>query len=135
VLNLLDVEIDFVQIGDKAAAHDSDFDGCTDNQELGADQTVGGRRDPFNAYDFFDPKPPGGDGTIDLLNDIFGVAFKFGTAAPGPPNPGQADYDAAFDRGGGVPGSGTTWNIQGPDGTIDLLNDIFGVAFQFGHAC
>jgi hypothetical protein len=27
------------------------------------------------------------------------------------------------------------WDMRAPDGTIDLFNDIFGVAMQFGHNC
>jgi len=28
-----------------------------------------------------------------------------------------------------------SWDMGPPDGTIDLLVDIFGVAYQFGHSC
>jgi len=57
-----------------------------------------------------------GDGTVDLLNDIFGVAFKFGTSS------GSSEYLLLYDAGLA-------------DGTIDLLNDIFGVALRFGEEC
>lgn len=64
----------------------------------------------------------GGDGTVDLFNDIFGVAFKFGTDADAV-GPGEPDgYHVLYDVGVA-------------DGTIDLLNDIFGVAFSFSEAC
>ena len=43
-------------------------------------------------------------------------------------------YDAQFDRG---PWTGSnSWNeTQGPDGVIDLPNDILGVIMQFNHRC
>jgi hypothetical protein len=55
------------------------------------------------------------DGTIDLFNDIFGVAFRFGmtTADPG--------WDPKYDLD--------------DSGNIDLFNDIFNTAFQFGGSC
>jgi hypothetical protein len=108
---------------------DSDEDGCTDWEELSETQGSGGLRDPSNRYDYYDVHPATGNGTIDLFNDIFGVAGKFGSSPAG-----GAPYDKYFDRGAFIPGS-NGWNIQGPDGTIDLFNDIFGVAFQFGHTC
>jgi hypothetical protein len=57
-----------------------------------------------------------GDGTVDLFNDIFGVAFKFGSV------PGDGTYHPLYDFGGA-------------DGVIDLFNDIFAVAFRFGDTC
>jgi hypothetical protein len=104
---------------------DTDGDGCSDLEELGDDATTGGGRRPNHPWDFYDVT---GDGTVDLFNDIFAVAFLFGTAPPGPP------YDASFDRS--APKSGMDpWDMEGPDGVIDLFNDIFGVAFQFGNTC
>jgi hypothetical protein len=102
-------------------SRDTDGDGCSDVEELGDDEMLGGLRDPYNRGDWFDPD---GNGTVDLFNDIFGVSVLFG--APSPP--------ATHDRGPAIAGS-NTWNITPGDGTIDLFNDIFGVAFQFGHAC
>jgi len=127
---------------------DNDVDGCTNQEELGANADLGGRRDPDVFWDFFDVwTHPGGNQnlwgksqSIDLLGDIFGVAMRFG--AMGDPMAGDPlvppddanGYHAAFDRTG--PASGTDlWDLGPPDGTIDLLNDIFGVANQFGHDC
>lgn len=125
VLNLLDVEIDMVEIGNKASAHDSDSDGCSDSEELGTNEAFGGKRDPFNEGDWFDPD---GNGVIDLFEDIFGVAGKFGLTSSDP------GYSRNYDRAAGVPGS-NVWNITPPNGVIDLFDDIFGVAFMFGHDC
>ncbi|KKK93339.1 hypothetical protein LCGC14_2693860 [marine sediment metagenome] len=119
-------------------AIDSDGDGCTDDQESGLDETLGGRRDPNNFWDFYDV--PLRDKKIDLMNDIFGVAFRFGATGDPEGNPlalpipASPAYHTAFDRGGVVQG-GDPWDLLPADGTIDLMNDIFGVAFQFGHRC
>ncbi|KKK52291.1 hypothetical protein LCGC14_3106390, partial [marine sediment metagenome] len=92
---------------------------------------------------------------VDLMNDIFGVAFKFGSKDTVPPSPGTnadpnrntdqfavnaanlvptPDYHTGYDVGGSY-GNGNAWNQKPADGTIDLMNDIFGVAFQFSHDC
>jgi len=55
------------------------------------------------------------NGTIDLFNDIFGVAFHFGL------NAGDPGWDSIFDLD--------------DNGSIDLFNDIFNAAFQFGGSC
>jgi len=108
---------------------DTDGDGCSDGEELGAMEMFGGRRDPMNPYDFYDID---GNGLIDLFIDIFGVAGLFGADADALP-PGEPDgYLASHDRGAPY---ANNWNLTGPDGLIDLFNDIFGVAFQFGHDC
>ena len=110
---------------------DSDFDGCSDVEEAGKDEEFGGRRDAANPYDFYDTN---GDRTIDLFYDIFAVAYLFGSDADFDP-PGEPDgYDALMDRSQPLPGD-DVWDMQAPDGTIDLFIDIFGVAFQFGHDC
>jgi len=127
---------------------DNDGDGCTDAQERGPNQEVGGRRSDANFWDFFDT--PDGRGTrnktIDLLGDTFRVAGRFGAndaigSAPINRNtdplsvsPGVPAYHPAFDRS--PPAVGTDpWDMGPPDGIVDLLVDIFGVADQFGHDC
>ena len=116
----------------QAIALDHDMDGCTNAQEAGLDETLGGQRDPYSAWDFYDvagsPLVNGGapDGIIDLPNDILGVIQHHPA--------GTLGYDAQFDRG---PWTGpNSWNqTQGPDGVIDLPNDILGVILQFQHDC
>jgi hypothetical protein len=55
------------------------------------------------------------NGTIDLFNDIFGVAGRFGMQA------GHPSWDSKYDLD--------------DNGGIDLFNDIFNSAFQFGGTC
>ena len=114
---------------------------------VGSEMT-GGRRDPKNPWDLFDVwTHPGGDpsagwernGTIDLFNDIFGVAMRFGAAGDPFANPlvppaDDTSYHPAFDRTPLDP-DGDPWHMGRGSGTIDLFEDIFGVAYQFGHSC
>ncbi|MEX2158095.1 MAG: hypothetical protein WEB04_01695 [Dehalococcoidia bacterium] len=55
------------------------------------------------------------NGTIDLFNDIFGVAARFGMSL------GDPGWDSIYDLD--------------DNGGIDLFNDIFNTAFQFGGSC
>jgi acyl-homoserine lactone acylase PvdQ len=109
-----------VQIG-----ADTDGDGCTDAQENGLDEALGGRRNYLNEWDFYDID---GNELIDLFNDIFAVAEGFGQV------PGDGGYSTALDRSAAPPGA-DVWDMGPPNGTIDLFVDIFGVAYQFGHRC
>lgn len=113
----------------------TDTDKCTDHQERGPDQGSCGRRDPQDKWDVYDPAEPDGipgwspgdgNGTVDLFNDIFGVAFRLGLTSA------DAGYDATWDRSPPNAAGADPWDAGPPDGIIDLFNDIFGVAFQFG---
>ena len=108
---------------------DTDGDGCSDQQEFGPDETLGGRRNFLNPWDFFDVEGPGGgppDGEIDLPNDILGIILHFAPL-------GLPPYDIAYDRG--HRDGNTLWSMTAPDGVIDLPIDILGVIYQFGHTC
>jgi hypothetical protein len=112
---------------------DEDGDGCSAAQELGPDEALGGRRNPGNAWDFFDIN---GDRVVNGMDEIFGVAFAFGATA------GDPSYSAALDRSAPKaapeepdPARREAWDMGPPDGVVDLFVDIFGVAFQFGHSC
>ncbi|MDZ4277987.1 MAG: flexitail domain-containing putative surface protein [Dehalococcoidia bacterium] len=111
---------------------DSDKDSCADGHEVGLHEQDGGRRDPLNHWDFYDTN---GDQTIDLFEDIFSVAGAFGPA-------GDPKYDSKLDRTAPPdpskepdPNKREPWDLGPPDSGIDLFNDVFGVAVQFGHAC
>ncbi|MDP3767648.1 MAG: flexitail domain-containing putative surface protein, partial [Dehalococcoidia bacterium] len=110
---------------DCTAGIDSDLDGCTDAQEAGLDEELGGLRNPKNPWDYYDVD---GNRDIDLFLDFYGVAGAYGEG-PGGPN-----YTAAKDRSA-PPFGGDPWDTGPPDGNIDLFVDIFGVAAQFGHNC
>ena len=113
---------------------DSDGDGCTDTQEVGPDELLGGRRDPYNFWDFYDPSR---DRTVNLA-DFFAVLQRF--ASSGDPNidplsdpPPPPAYHPRFDRAGAAPGA-NIWELQPADGAISVL-DFFAMLGQFGHSC
>ena len=120
---------------------DKDGDGCTDAQELGMDENLGGQRDPNHFWDFFDPNR---DGSVTLL-DFLAVLRHFGAVSVPPPTKAEAlaeallpeppigDYWALADRGGQAPG-GDPWDELPPNGSIGLL-DFLSVLRQFGHTC
>ncbi|MDP3768022.1 MAG: flexitail domain-containing putative surface protein, partial [Dehalococcoidia bacterium] len=113
---------------------DSDGDGCTDGAEqqtaLGSEQ-AGGLRSPKNFWDLYDTD---GNKVVDLFFDIYAVAGAFGDDADNLP-PGEPDgYNPILDRSA-PPMGGDPWDMQAPDGLIDLFIDFFGVANQFGHDC
>ena len=109
-------------------------------------------RDPLDFWDFFDvwTHPSGAPGTwqrdhvINMAGDVLAVTRRLG---PGPiPPPKQqaiaqaltppisdAGYHIAFDRGAQT--GPNAWNRAGPDGSINVPDDILGVASQFGHSC
>ena len=109
---------------------DTDGDGCSDVQENGLDEKLGGLRDYKSPWDFYDVLGGGGgppDQIIDLTNDILGVIQHYAPLGTEP------EYDVNFDRG---PSTGPNpWNMTAPDGVIDLTNDILGVILQFQHSC
>jgi hypothetical protein len=118
---------------------DDDNDGCTDARELGADETLGGRRDPHNPWDFFD--------TPDVLSidrdhaiavaDILHVVQHFGTS--GYPAidlfspPPASGYHTAYDREVPLPGA-DLWDLRPANGSV-TVQDVFLIVLQFGHSC
>ena len=130
---------------------DTDLDGCSDEAENGADPQFGGLRNYTYFWDFFDVwTHPLGDpigwerNRVINIPDILGVAVRFGPG-PGPVPKAQAlaaaltppvtanGYHPAFDRGGII--GPNNWDRAPADGSINILDDILGVAFQFGHDC
>ena len=112
---------------------DTDGDGCTDVREqqtaIGS-QTSGGRRDPQNPWDYFNPTH---DGKI-RVDDILKVVQQFGKddtdGNPGLP-PYTAGYNPDTDRTYIGP---NLWNLGPPNG-LQRVNDILAEVYQFGHDC
>jgi hypothetical protein len=113
---------------------DSDGDGCHDAWETGPDPTLGGRRNPLDFWDVFDPNASGATD----VDDVFSVGRRFGTTGSATSiadarKPGLAfGYHAASDRGG-VVGS-EPWNLAPANGSISL-DEVFWVVRQYGHSC
>jgi len=122
------------------AAPDGDHDGCSDQEEKGADPMLGGKRDLSNFWDFFDT-PTGVARTRDksvAVGDIVAVVSRFGSSgsargdplsAPPPPPAYHTGYDRTDD-----PASLDGWRLRGPDGVIAIL-DVVVLVQQFGHTC
>ena len=135
---------------------DSDQDGCSDVAENGSDPLLGGQRNYLYFWDFYDvwTRPqgdPNGWERNRVLNvfDILATARRFGPG-DGPPPGNQAaladalaqalvpptddtSYHPAYDRGPIIGANG--WNRGGPDAGINVVDDILGIARQFGHNC
>ena len=123
---------------------DDDNDGCTDvteQQTAAGSETSGGRRNPHNFWDFFDPTRDGAVAFGDLLlfvqhfgtNDEGGTALINRTSDPlATPDEGPGSYHPLFDRGAVV--GNNPWNAGPPDGAIGFT-DFLTLVSQFGHSC
>ena len=74
---------------------DTDGDGCTDQQELRPNPSLGGQRDPNSFWDFFDV-PVGGSPRDQAVNefDIGAVVLRFGRFVEPPPTKAEAFVEA-----------------------------------------
>ena len=134
--------------GDNPSAENRDFDrdGCQDEAELGSVAADGGLRNPKYYWDFYDTPDASNvrDKLITIL-DLNRVAARFGANDNGgadpinrfsdpltAPPPAPA-YHPAFDRGSVI--GPNPWDKAPADGIINLIDDILGVAAQFGHTC
>jgi hypothetical protein len=117
--------------------NDTDADGCRDPSEISTDEKHGGKRDPLNQYDFFDVfgqgQSPVKDKKIDVPNDILPVilAYNHGPLDGAP----SGLYSTAKDRGPAVMGASYAWQRTGPDGHVDVPNDILPIILQYNHSC
>ena len=129
---------------------DIDRDGCTDVMENGPDEHLGGRRDTLYFWDFYDVwTRPSGDPAgwernkaVNIV-DVLMVTRRFGPgtvltkdaalAAALTPPIDETGYHPAYDRGPMI--GPNAWDAGPPDGTINITDDILGVAGQFGHIC
>ena len=129
---------------------DTDLDGCEDLVENGPDEAFGGQRNYLYYWDFYDVwTHPSGDplgwerNKVINLFDIIAVGMRFG---PGPdlskvdaflfalvPPADGTSYHAAYDRGPII--GANPWDRGPPDASINIVDDILGVAAQFGHNC
>ena len=129
---------------------DTDVDGCSDQAENGLDPQFGGLRNYKYFWDFYDVwTHPSGQPTLwernAVLNlfDIFAVALRFGSGPTLSKQDALAEalsqpsddtsYHAGYDRGPLV--GPNPWERGPPDGSINIVDDILGVAAQFGHDC
>lgn len=144
---------------------DSDGDGCADVEEAGDDPTLGGDRNPFDPYDFYDvpvparedPTPNGAKNQGITMGDVLAVLFYTGTyrtdVCGDNLNGNGVDYDCdkGVDTDGdtaadippdGVPdGQGydrsPAWpsSFSGPPDNAISMGDVLAVLLQTGHSC
>jgi hypothetical protein len=114
-------------------------DGCSTWEELGPSALLGGLRDPFNFWDFYDVPvgtPPVRDKMVNII-DIGAINLRFGavgdpTIDPLSPPPPAPAYHTAFDRNSPI--GPDNWNLGAADGAINII-DIGAAIVQFGHTC
>ncbi len=120
-----DAELFAVRQALPTANRDTDQDGCPDRNELSDDAVIGGLRDPYNPWDYFNPL----NNDINRTGDITAVVLRYGH------DDGTGDplYGQKYDRGGQIPG-GNKWNLRPPDGQI-RTGDITSAVNSYGHDC
>ncbi len=122
---------DSLVINCRQLAGDKDGDGCPTIKELGDNEILGGRRDPNNPWDYFNPT---GD-RQNRLDDVVAVVQQYfdddtlGTPGQPPYSPG---YNPDTDRTA-IPG-GNPWNLGPPNG-VQRVDDILAQVKQYFHDC
>lgn len=108
-------------LGADPQVEDSDGDGCVDGREFGPRAEEGGRRDPTNPWDYFNPTSDGQNRIDDLLAVVRHYFLE----------EGDPEYDVRYDRSYVGPNA---WNLGPPDGRI-LVHDIIYAMSSFYHDC
>jgi subtilisin family serine protease len=111
---------------------DYDGDGCPNGKEFGQDERLGGRRNPLNQWDYFNPTHDGKN----RVDDILAVVHQYNKnrylpSPPNPPNTPNPDYTTATDRSFVGP---NLWNLGPPDG-MQGVDDILYAVAQYRHDC
>jgi hypothetical protein len=114
---------DFLQItcAGKSPTGDTDGDGCSDLQENGPDETLGGRRNFLNKWDYFNPSG-------DKRNRVDDIVLVLNLYFHDPPDP---LYDFKVDRTLMGP---NLWNLWAPNGVV-RIDDIVNIINQYFHDC
>jgi hypothetical protein len=100
---------------------DTDADGCTDGQEASSNELTGGRRDPINEWDYFNPSHDG----LNRIDDVLLVVQQYFIDEDDPA------YTAATDRTLVGPNA---WNLGPPNGQ-QRVDDIVNIVKQYFHDC
>jgi lysophospholipase L1-like esterase len=108
-------------LGADPHVEDSDGDGCGDGGEFGPRAMEGGRRDPTNPWDYFNPTRDGQN----RIDDLLAVVRRYYHQE------GDLEYDVRYDRSYVGPNA---WNLGPPDGRI-LVHDIVHAMSSFYHDC
>jgi subtilisin family serine protease len=111
---------------------DYDGDGCPNGKEFGANEHAGGRRNPLNPWDYFNPTHDG----VNSVDDILAVVAQYNKnqylpSPPNPPNTPNPAYTQDTDRSYIGP---NLWNLGPPDGQ-QRVDDILMAVAQYNHNC
>jgi hypothetical protein len=113
-----------VRAVEQGPSMDTDRDGCPDRSELSNNQLTGGRRDPLNRYDYFNPSKDG----LNRIDDVVLVVHQYFIDDP----LGSPDLNSQTDRTA-IPGS-NSWNLGPPNG-LQRIDDILNIVKQYFHDC
>jgi hypothetical protein len=120
----------YIDIGGNGAYDPSDFDsdrdGCTNQQELGPNELLGGRRSPSNPSDFFDPDKTPASLRRHRIGDVLAVIGKYFVDVSDPPS-----YSTQYDRTYLGP---NVWNLGLPNGQI-RIDDVLAAVGSYFHDC
>jgi hypothetical protein len=114
----------------EAVLIDRDADGCSDANELGPDEALGGLRDPKSPWDYFNPSHDGENRVDDVLT-VIGQYYQDAFLDPpinSDPNPA---YRLDTDRSSLGP---NPWNLGPPNGQ-QRIDDILAIIYQYHHDC
>jgi alpha-tubulin suppressor-like RCC1 family protein/dipeptidyl aminopeptidase/acylaminoacyl peptidase len=116
------------------SAQDADYDddGCPDSDEVGLNQAAGGRRNPQNGYDYFNPTDDGENRIDDVLAVLNQYYDDDTDGNPGLP-PYTPGYDPDTDRTDDT-SSSEVWDLGPPNGQ-QRIDDILAIIFQYFHDC
>ncbi len=109
---------------------DVDADGCPSDKELATTQLSGGKRNPFNPWDYFNPS---GDG-LNRVDDILLVLDQYYIDDADPSGgrpPYQTGYTPSTDRSLLGPDQ---WDLGRPD-AMQRIDDILYTVQQYFHDC
>jgi len=112
---------------------DDDNDGCPDVAEVqtaAGSEVSGGRRDPHNPYDYFNPSGDGQDRVDDILLVVQAYFQDDNVGSPGLP-PYAPGYSPSTDRTFVGP---LAWNLGPPNGQ-QRVDDILNIVHQYFHGC
>lgn len=103
---------------------DIDGDGCPNINELQTaigSEVTGGRRNPYNPWDYWNPTHDGKNRGDDILTIVAHYNKNIGNPA----------YSTDYDRSYLGP---NPWNLGPPDGHINSI-DILAIVKQYNHDC
>ena len=107
---------------------------CHSEGEVGSNPLLGGQRNPYWPWDYFNPT---GDG-VNRVDDILAVVNQYREdyylpSPPNPPNTLNPNYTTETDRT--LPmNAAHLWSLEAPNGQ-QRVDDILNSVYQYHHDC